>query len=382
MRDELIIAEKQFQEAGPGDPEEAATVNRFLENILSPGDLKAFYQRTLDQGWMISGVLPESTALGVVYGPPGTYKSFLAIDMGASIATGTPWHGREVKQRPVLYLAAEAGGGIAKRAEAWRQHHGIEEWSGFYLLPMPCLIDEKGELALLLETIRALPERPGVVFIDTLSKSMSGDENQTPDMARFVRAANRITEETGAIVVIVHHTGKDASRGARGSIALEGGCDTMFKVVKPDHLKAGLICERQKDFEPGPDMAFDMEVVFTGDTNADGESITSLVPVYAPGGKVQETKRPTLTGATKTAWDALGTALADHGVAPSMEVREKMEMALPDDKVVHEDQWREISYKLGISSTVDGQRKAFWKARNKLTTMGKVKTWDGYYWKP
>jgi putative DNA primase/helicase len=79
-----------------------------------------------DPEWLIDGILPANK-LSVVYGASGTGKSFLALDWGLSIATGTGWQGNRVKQGGVAYIAAEKGPGYKHRIQAWFQHTGFKQ---------------------------------------------------------------------------------------------------------------------------------------------------------------------------------------------------------------------------------------------------------------
>lgn len=363
------------------------TPNRFRDRRIIGGQaLEDATQLSARQAYRIKGLLPESAWLSLLYGPPGGGKTFAALDMGLHIAVGRSFHGRPVKRGKVLYVAAEGQAGILRRLRGWRQHYGlpVSALENFSVLPMPVQLDSD-ELSILLSAIGDLPgETPEVIVIDTLARSMTGDENSTRDMNAIVRALDKIRDETGAQVIIVHHTGKDETRGARGAIALTGATDVMFKVTRRSDGVIIICCERQKDEELPPQMAFNTVVVDTGLTNSDGEELTTLVLELDADADADlgEGKKAIggLRGASKTAMDALETALKEHGEPPRDEVADKMDIYLPGDRVVHVETWREVAYKMGISSTEKGNRQAFWSARNKLVEAGKVGAWDGFYW--
>jgi hypothetical protein len=75
---------------------------------------------------LVRGIL-EREQVSVVYGEAGCGKTFLALDVGLHIAAGLDWLGRRVAQGPVVYIAAEAPGGIVNRAATWRQASGIAD---------------------------------------------------------------------------------------------------------------------------------------------------------------------------------------------------------------------------------------------------------------
>ena len=71
------------------------------------GPLKAL-QGAQNSHWLIDGVIAPNTINWVVASPE-SFKTFIALDMAACIASGRPWHGRSTKQTRVLYLSAEGG---------------------------------------------------------------------------------------------------------------------------------------------------------------------------------------------------------------------------------------------------------------------------------
>jgi hypothetical protein len=366
------IAEKNIEriahllEQRPSNHCECNLSNHFAKKFITGPSLHEHFLSTLNLRWTIEGILPETSRFSVIFGPPGTFKSFIALNMGGCISEGIDWHGRAVNKKFVLYAAAEGQAGTLKRLVALQKYHGVESFERFALLPLPCLLDCENELKAFIEAIRTLPQLPGVIFIDTLARSMSGDENSTSDMGKVVIACGKISEATGAQIVLVHHTGKDESRGARGAIALTGATDSMFKTSKSGERQVVFCCERQKDDEPFADMVFNMEVVETGYMNADGEHVCSLVPVLDP--EATATKRnashkPKVSGARRIALNAL-IEITKHGGR------------------AHLEDWRKEAYRVGISpsSTQDAKLKAFKRAVAGLMDSNLVACEDDYYW--
>ncbi|MHB8092770.1 MAG: AAA family ATPase [Syntrophales bacterium] len=364
----------------------AAQINRFSAAMITGGTaLDEQFQRLLSQGWTVKKWIPDSAWLIEFFGPPGTYKSFIALDIALSIATGRDWHGHPVTQKRVVYIAAEGQSGILKREKAWLAYHGLtsDELGLFTILPLPCLIDVAGELAALTESIKELSGPPvGFIVIDTLARSMSGDENSTSDMGAVVNACAKLSEETDrAQIALVHHTGKDETRGPRGALALTGATDVLVCVTRPYDRTAIIHCERQKDDEPPADMAFNMAIQSTSYTNDDGEELSSLVPVYDP--FTVSAKKTRLAGANRIGSEALDAALRDHGQPPGDDLMKH----IPEDDhpsvVAHEDDWRQAAYNMGISGgTPEAKKKAFARARTALMDMEAVLCFDDFYWKP
>jgi len=170
-----------------------------------------------DPEWLIHDILVENT-ISVAYGDYGSGKSFLALDWALSIATGFPWMGQLVKRGLVAYIAGEGIGGMKRRIRAWKQHH---HWTsgptGVHLLGTAPQLLQPEDVQALLVSLRTLPDAPVLVVIDTLSRSMSGgEENLQRDMSIAVAAAEIIRAEFGCHVLIVHHKPSGASK-TRGS---------------------------------------------------------------------------------------------------------------------------------------------------------------------
>ena len=124
----------------------------------------------------------------------------------------------------MVYLALEGGAGFCARVEAWRRRHlGYDAGDvPFYLLSVPVdLIADKDKL---IQAIRAQVHTPVVVVIDTLNRSLNGNENESRDMAAYIRAADAIRETFHCAVIIVHHCGIAANR-PRGHTSLSGADD-------------------------------------------------------------------------------------------------------------------------------------------------------------
>jgi hypothetical protein len=210
--------------------------------------------------WLVDGLLTKH-GFSVLYGEPGAGKSFLAIDMALSVAYGKAWHNNPVQRGAVLYIAGEGVGGLGKRIKAWQAHHKLTADVPFYVLPTAVRFREPDDVERLLRTIDNLDTKFSAVFVDTVARALlGGDENSATDMGLFVDACEIVKRHCECAVVAIHHSGKDAARGMRGSTALLGAVDTSIKVSKLEETVT-LTTEKQKDAEPMPDVAFTMTPV-------------------------------------------------------------------------------------------------------------------------
>ena len=170
--------------------------------------------------FLVDGLITD-TGFTMMYGAPGTGKSFIAIDIALSVAHGQAWQGQGVKQGPVLYIAGEGIGGFGKRWKAWERHHGKVDEPDLYLLPTAVNFREPEDIARLVATIEDIDQPFSLVIVDTVARAIAGaEENSSTDMGLFVAACDEIKALTGGALLAVHHAGKDSSRGARGSALL------------------------------------------------------------------------------------------------------------------------------------------------------------------
>jgi hypothetical protein len=223
--------------------------------------------------WLIDNVLPKK-AFCALYGPPGSYKSFVALDIAEAVATGRPWMGREVQAAgAVLYIAGEGFGGIGARIKACKMHNRTQAGAEIYVIRAAINMRSSAEdFDLLVASIKDLMEKSGVQFelvqIDTLARAFGGgNENNSEDMGSFIHNAGRIQRMLGCAMMVLHHSGKDATKGLRGHSSLLGAVDTQLELLKidatptPSSPIAGsgiLTISKQKDGQDGLKIGFEM----------------------------------------------------------------------------------------------------------------------------
>lgn len=200
-------------------------------SIFYPLDLNE--QTTQEEPtWLIPSLIPANGTI-VVYGKPKSFKSFLALDLCLGLAAGETTFGFKPDARPVVYCAGEGATNIArKHVPAWRLARDRQDDFPFYIVPaVPNVLLAPHQAAELVEQIRARCIKPGIVVIDTMARATGGlDENSSKDVGMFVAACDYIGKELNCSVMIVHHSGKDSTKGSRGSNALVGAVDTVLEV--------------------------------------------------------------------------------------------------------------------------------------------------------
>ena len=264
--------------------------------------------------------------LSMIYGPPGSGKSFISLDMALCQAHGIDWQGIETKQGDVLYIAGEGVGGLGKRVKAWKSTHGLGTSGHFHMLPLAVNMRDQAEVEKLIRSIDRLDRKWTAVYIDTLARAMLGaDENSSTESGLVISAADAIRNHVQCAVVFVHHSGKAAERGARGSSAILGAVDTSV-VVSKDESYITMRVEKQKDAEPMADLTLEMTPIAS-------ISGSSVVLTRLDGDEAARIKRSKpLNADQKIALEALRNVIIDTGRdrVPSREWADAHGGKLPD----------------------------------------------------
>jgi hypothetical protein len=189
-------------------------------------------------GWVIERLMQEDSDV-LLYGPPGWLKSFVALEILYGIGTGCPVLGLSVvRAGPVFYFCGEGYTSMrTKRRAAWEIHHGYDVSERFldvirFTKQLPYLNDQEIVANLVHEAKLILGDRQAGGFaIDTMSRCLNGeDEDRAGVIARYLNIAKAIREQIGGVSLTLHHTGKDRTRGARGSSGISGGFDTVLGI--------------------------------------------------------------------------------------------------------------------------------------------------------
>jgi hypothetical protein len=233
-----------------------------IEDVMNFKDIK----------WLVD----KHIALGSVNalcGQTGIAKTFFALELALSCATGKKFLGKwTTKPMPVLYVAAEGKGGFKKRLTAWLKHNNKQPPKNFRCVFDAYNLLETSDTTSLLTTIREeFPSQPVLVVIDTLSRNFGGgDENSSKDMGAFINNVHAIKDQVpDSTFIIIHHTGKDEGKGARGHSAFLGNIDSMITLSGLNILSAvKVVNSKQKEDEPFPCYSIKGIKVELGDGNS------------------------------------------------------------------------------------------------------------------
>lgn len=325
--------------------------------------------------YVIRGLIPRE-GLILVYGAPKCGKSFWVMDMTLHVALGWKYRGRKVRQGNVVYIACEGVSGVTARIEAFRQTKLTEnaDLTPFYLIGATLdLIKQHKKLQ---DDIKyALKDTPiHIIVIDTLNRSLAGDENSSVDMGNYIKAADALREYFKCAVIIIHHCGYDATH-ARGHTSLPAALDAQIAITR-DKDTDMIVTELQfmKDGDTEDKLYSSLEKVEIGDDD-EGDPITSCIIVSKD--RPETESKPRLTKQTQIAFDSLKQALQEKGqYAPD-------ELKMPSYiRVVSMDEWRNFFYQNAISSSEkpDAKRKALHRAAEDLRDKKFIGIKSDYAW--
>jgi hypothetical protein len=339
-------------------------------------------RQNVDAGYRVKGIFPER-GVGMIYGASGSGKSFLAFHLLGHIAVGAEWFSYRTKPAKCYYMGLEGFSGLGKRLDLYCRRYGdaCEPFLRFNDgQPWSLMTDE--HVAKISDTMLAHGMKGGVLVIDTMSQAMAGhEENDAASMTEALAKCWAISKAIEGLVILVHHTGKDTTRGPRGSSAITANLDGMVMVEKTTTGDRRFTVEKSKDGEAGQSHYFDLEVE-TLDTDDDGDPITScvIIPNASPRKKDGPKK---LSHSQTVALEALKRIMVTEPEIPTpSEVSERWGSEAPS-KVAPISAWREAAYLDGISGpdvTDDAKRQAFKRATNELAKREHVRQCGDWVW--
>ena len=248
-----------------------------VDDWLVPAD--AFSKQPAPVKWQIKNWL-QSKALAMIHGPSGSGKTFMVLDMVMSIASKgvvNEWFGNKVRHSPVVYLAGEGHHGLRGRVAVWKQHKNVSEldmWLSRHGLDLNTPVGYQKTS----DAIRALPNSPEIIVVDTLHRFLEGDENSATDAKTMLDACSALIQEFNCSVILVHHTGvsSEAQHRGRGSSAWRGALDIEISVIPGTTIE--IVQRKSKDAEEATPVFAELQSVpINGWFDEDGDPSTSAV---------------------------------------------------------------------------------------------------------
>lgn len=340
----------------------------YFSDIQAVHDAKDFVQNTLTE-----------RAGSVVYGESNAGKTFWAADLALHVAYARTWNGRRVEQGAVVYCVLEGSMGFRNRVAAWRTEHCDTADIPFVAIEIGInLLNPDADTPHLISTINFVSNRLGIpvklTVVDTLSRALAGgNENSPEDMGALVVNMDQIRAQTGTHLMFIHHSGKDAAKGARGHSLLRAAVDTEIEVIAEEGTaRKTATVVKQRELKKGDVFEFTLQTVTIGH-NRHGEAVTTCI-VQPTGNQQASPVSRKQGGSTGRALEILTTLLAGSGQTGFA--------GTPLDVAsVPEAWWRERFYEAAMAGAEqDAKQKAFRRAADALVEkhvvgMGNRRVW-------
>ena len=258
--------------------------------------------------WAVKGIFPIQ-GISAVYGPSGSGKSFLCIELAAAIQEGKPFFDLKTKQTDVIIIGLEGESGYKVRYDAWKNINVRD-------IPFKTVLRQSFNVTIdkdVADLAEAVP-KGCVVIIDTMNQSAPTiDENASKDMGSVIRGLKQLQTLTKGLVIIVHHTGKNETRGLRGHSSLHAAMDAEIEVQgDPESPKKSFKTTKVKDGAAGKSFPFELIPIDLGE-DEDGEPITSCYVKPTPSFELRKTTTGTFGENQKIAMEVIDELLKAIG---------------------------------------------------------------------
>ena len=319
--------------------------------------------------FVVEGIL-ETDSLAQIFGDPQCGKSFIGIDIAACVATGTPFHGRQVKKGSVIFVAGEGHSGLRRRLSAWEKHNNVSiNGVSLFISKMPAqFLEEQSALSvqIAIDEIVSREGKPELIIIDTVARNFGpGDENATQDMGRFVAALDHLKVRYACTVLLIHHSGHSDKNRGRGATALKAALDAEFKAEKHGETIT-LKNTKMKDSAPPENISWRLKSVDIG-ANSDGEIITSAVLVSNHENNLPKIKP--LSQSEEFALNNFVQACFKYGRLDDQGNFAGLPLEM----------WRKHYYSQSTLDNADSKNTAFARARKSLQNRGEISVLDDVY---
>ncbi|GAA4650843.1 helicase RepA family protein [Kistimonas scapharcae] len=260
--------------------------------------------------WLVEDYIEANTLL-LMFAPPSSYKSFLAVDLAACIATGKQWHGHDVRQGAVFYIVGEGLSGLKRRFRAWTITYDVD-MSECPLLMSDGAVDLMSPTAMesLSEQIEQMVDEakatPVLIIFDTLARNSTGNENNNSEMGLLVRQVDQLIKRFNCSALLVHHTGHSDGLRARGASSLKGAVDAEYHIRRDGDSNLVTISNtKMKDSESPAAKTLELRSVELGIHDAKGRPVTSGVLVDTDRQPSPERNNPKLGKKEEVMWQAI-----------------------------------------------------------------------------
>lgn len=349
--------------------------------------VKNIMNKPFDTDWLIKDYLPANSTV-MVFGPPASGKSLIAIEKAYCVGNGIDYHGHQVKKGTVVYVAGEGFSGIGKRLKALEIHNNNQAPNNIFISETSMDLNSSTSTQDLIKEIERITDHDvNLIIIDTLHRNFTGDENNSKDISVVMKHCDRLRLATGATIILVHHSGLNDKGRGRGSSSIKGAMDVEYKVSK---LSKSIVMHntKVKDIEEPSDINFSLEIVNIGKL-ANGDQISA--PILTTLNHTKNT--PPCTGKNLIIFNHLIDALDKNGVPISSndKFHDGNKSLVPfkaNQKMIHKDDLYKLcskdiaikSLNVDVAIQESSKRKSFARTIKDLVTKGFIASNDDSYY--
>jgi hypothetical protein len=345
--------------------------------------------------YLVQSIIPKRSFVAL-YAPPSSWKSFIALDLAEAISTGRDWMGYKIpKKGAVLFISGEGHGGMGARVKACKIQNQSPDGANLYIIRAQLNLRSSAEdFAELINAINELVAEIGepleLIILDTLMRMAGGEfnESSSEDMGGFITQTGKLQELFECALLVIHHTGKDITKGLRGHSSLLGGCDAVLEIVRQDSVinsadpsvigNAILKVSKMKDGADNIEVGIEVVLVEIGMSDLGFEAATSLAIRHNPdiaGANSKASKNNAGFGLNqRLEMDSLMKAIKDKGSYREVDGISRYGVSLDD--------WRDEFWSMKGCTEEDkvAFRKAWTRARERLVATNKLAIGSGWVW--
>ena len=345
--------------------------------------------------WLVESIVPKK-AFVALYAPPASWKSFISLDLAEAIATGRDWMGYRIpKKGAVLYICGEGHGGMGARVKACKIQNKSPDGANLYIIRAQLNLRSSPEdfaelLKAINELIAQIDEPLEIIILDTLMRMSGGgfNENSSEDMGAFITQAGKLQEIYDCALMVIHHSGKDVTKGLRGHSSLLGAVDTELEIQRLDSVinsadssivgNAILTVSKQKDGADSIQIGIEIMLVEIGNSPLSFEITTSLAIRHnqdIASSNPKGTKNNSGSGGNqKIEMDSLYKVIKAKGSYREVDGTSRYGVSLDD--------WKDEFWSMKGCSEEDKAafKKAWLRARERLVSANKVVIGSNWVW--
>lgn len=177
--------------------------------------------------WLVEGLWAQQ-GVGFLCGSPKSSKTWLALDLALSVASGTAALGRYAAAAPgavLLFAAEDAPPMVRSRLAgmAWQRDLALDRLPIHLVLQRSLRLESARDQARLEATVAE--HRPKLLVLDPLVRLTAIDENSSTEVSAVLAFLRALQTRLEVAILVVHHARKASANGQASGLALRGSGD-------------------------------------------------------------------------------------------------------------------------------------------------------------